>query len=487
MANSLWKVIYNDPTINSVPYFSYYWLLAHAMASDSQSASTPPLRPWESIMPWEIRIQIFTECIKKGSVSLLYVDKQHYTQFYPLLHEKFVLSFSIDPSATWPVVDALGHGFHQVYAASPHPDYSSIVEKMPVDQFRKIEILIDAPDPDNPGQLVQAWKQTTGLMAALLPRWKTTEEPTTEADIEIPKGRKTFKLPPMIVQFLGEEGKRWTSIHPSSLGKRIWNHSVPSYEDWDPETQTAPIDLDGIHSDVEIIMTAFLRVRGAASLTFQFPGEDQDCPEEVADLMEEVDRLSRKRTPFGLYRDRDFYFDDLTIGAEEDKFHLWLDYLLDDMDGPCAANLRLARFVEWCSEYDYLMGQRWWANYDLPDSLMCRMSDHYSDRFVAWILLRRERYCDKGPRSKNGLWPRDVSSSLRARSLLSHNRDSITCSQWSFPVVGVPDRPCNACKRIDIQKDCEMEGRYEEEQELLLGYMEANPSWFWDDDDNLYI
>ncbi|KAH0847280.1 hypothetical protein AYO21_07330 [Fonsecaea monophora] len=481
------------------------------MASDSESTLPPPLaRSWESIMPWEIRTQIFSECIKNRSVSLLYANKQHYTAFRPLLYENFVLSFVIDPSATDSLVDILGQNGRVVCAAPPHPDYASIVEYMPTDLFQKIEIFIDAPDPDDPGQLVRAWKQTTGLLAALLPRWKTAEAPMTMTNIQVPRGRrsKTALLPPMIVQFRGKEGqdKKWTSFQPS-LERRVWNHSVPSFGYWDPEMETTPIKHGGIHSDLGIIMTAFLRVRGVASLSFHFPGEVDAPPKDVAYLMREVDRLTAEERPFGLYGQQND--DDYMIGIAEDNFHLWLDYLLDDMQGPSAALVRSDRAETWCSEYDFLMKERLY-NCSLGNILKHHLEKQYTDRCVARILLTAaiHVFCSRGlgqyrgeeqsqrmattkqrhwsfwtrhfPRgiackSDNELWPVGVSTRTR-RSWLADGTN-ITCTHWSQPVLGRPPvYLCPVCGDQDAQgfDEYNISDVYEAEQDLLVEYLEAS-------------
>ncbi|OAL40691.1 hypothetical protein AYO20_00427 [Fonsecaea nubica] len=465
-------------------------------------------------MPWEIRTQIFSECIKSRSVSLLYANQQHYAEFRPLLYEKFVLSFVIDPSATDSQVDILGQNGHIVDAASPHPDYASIIEDMPTDQFRRIEIFIDAPDPDDPAQLVRAWKQTTGLFAALLPRWKTARSPMTEADVQIPRGRrsKTALLPPIIVQFRGKEGqdKKWTSFHPF-LERRVWNQSVPSFKDWDSEMGTTPIKHDGMHSDPEIIMTAFLRVRGVASVSFHVPGEVETPPEEVAFLMKEVDRFTEERKPFGLFCERDIYYNDYMIGIAEDNFHLWLDYLLDDMQGPSAALVRRERAETWCSEYDLLMRERLY-DCSLCDNLQDHLEKQYNDRCVAGILLTAAILVPSGSRglgqyrgeeqsqltatTKEGHWgfwashfPRGVACKTDNelcptdvptrtwRTWLADGYSSITCTHWSQPVLGRPPFfMCPVCGDQDAQKYDEdnIADMYEEEQDLLVGYLQAN-------------
>ncbi|OAP54105.1 hypothetical protein AYL99_11640 [Fonsecaea erecta] len=460
-------------------------------------------------MPWEIRAQIFAVCFEKRySLGLLYANKQHYAHLRPLLYELLIVSFKIEPSeiGTWAWSPEL---LLLVIAESSHFECYKDIDRIPVDQFRKIEILIDAPNPDNPGELVSAWKQVTALITALLPRWKTEDDadPKTEADIEIPKGRKTGNLPPIIIKFQEEGEKKWSRFHPD-IGRRIWNQSVPSYVHWDEDTGAAPIKLDGLHSDVEIIMTAFLRVRGAASITFELPGDVEDSPQggnsPVADLVEKVKRLSKRRTPFGLYIDPGCPLDDKAILRYENGFHLWLDHLLDDLKGSRADELRFGRFQFWCSEYDYLMGQRF-HNSALSVSLLDFIRSQYYDRCVArsvyarkasilldtsddpddypcneiWEQFFRDSLIER--KSENSLWTDNVHNfvPIPVHLLLPERRECTTYTQWSAAVTDFSDQRCKKCeeKLGPVNNDFLVE-RYKNEQTRLCWYLDD--TWEWD-------
>ena len=221
-------------------------------------AATAPFGNLSRFSP-EIRCMIYNECVVNRSIGLLRASKQFHNEFIPLLLERFVLSFHVDPSASSSVVKILNQNGETLDVASPHLNYSSILEKMPVDHFRRIEISINAPDPADPGQLVRAWRQTTGLLTALLPRWKSSESLLSRSDIELPQGRKTVRLPPLIVKLPETRVNQWTS--PSSRSERVrtLNHSVPTYRDWDPVSKRVlAIVANDPHSDIEIIVSILI-------------------------------------------------------------------------------------------------------------------------------------------------------------------------------------------------------------------------------------
>ncbi|KIW88028.1 uncharacterized protein Z519_11138 [Cladophialophora bantiana CBS 173.52] len=250
---------------------------------------------------------VYVECVKIRATGLLYANKRFYKEFIHFLREMFVLGFHIDPSAPSTAVKLINSDNSQwgndcTIDTPPHPDYG-MLDRMPVDRFRGIRILIDAPDVTDPGQL--------------------------------------FRV-----------------RHRESRGWRLrgaWNRSVPNYSSWDAVTKTASIRHEGSNSDLGIILRPFSRIRYADAVTIELR---RNAPRErpVNNLKANLVKSCRKRS-FGLdLRPEAEWNDDDTL-ALEDALHVWLDYLLDDMGGPTAALLRRDRFKFWCSGYEYQGGR----------------------------------------------------------------------------------------------------------------------------------
>ena len=306
-------------------------------------------------------------------------------------------------------------------------------------------------------------------------------EPTREHSIEIPKGRKTNALPPIIVKFQETNGKQWTSLLSPSE-KRVWNHSVPDYRDWDPEKKSALINFEGRNSDLEIIMKAFLRVRNTKSLTFQLPsGAYYDQPKNsdfIRILTKEIDRVTKSDIPFGLNYERRKYwqfaipnetFDDDIILRYEDSLHTWLDYLLDDMEGRSAALLRGERIENWCNEYDRLLSIRGSEQTFGGSMFMGRreweMAEAFVDRYGAAQVIGLGAYDPDGVvrKSENELWPKRLSSALYDADLvgeqpfeISHRLTLTTDHRPTLcEVFGDPGfmKPCKICDQDELSRE----------------------------------
>ncbi|EXJ94112.1 hypothetical protein A1O1_02505 [Capronia coronata CBS 617.96] len=303
---------------------------------------------------------IYDACAQQRSTGLLLANKQIYNEFIPLLAEKFILSFHIDPAASSSVVEIVnqdgepwGSGTrNMVDARSPHPD--NVLETMPIDIFRRMRIVIDAPNPKDPGQLIRAWYQLTRLLAALLPRWRDMNKlPTTTEDIVLPEGRETTQLPHVDVIFRQTGQRKWAWGTETRL-----NHSLPSFHHWDDATNSVQLVLDGPHSDLEVLLIPLRRIRDATSLNVHMPPNTYSDP-ELRQLVSVVQQSAKSEIPFGLNQCLDevseFRDDDECLGME-DALHFWFDFLLDDLSGKAAAMVRRERFQYWCAEYEHQLG-----------------------------------------------------------------------------------------------------------------------------------
>jgi hypothetical protein len=341
----------------------------------------------------ELRRMVYAQCVKIRAFGLLYANKQYYNEFIPFLREEFVLAFHIDPSSSSTVVKIInsdnspwGHAC-TFDAASLHADYS-MVDTMPVDRFKEIRILIDAPDVNDPGQVIRGWLQSNGLTRALLPRWANPDSvPQTEADIFLPVARLTSRLPPLKIQVRDKNSTEW---HAGG----VWSRSIPSFCSWDPVTKMAPIECEGSnpsYSDLGIILTPLSRVRHAETVVVELP-RDAPSTSALKHFMLDLTSYGIQKRSFGLNRDIEAEWNDDDTLAFEDAIHVWLDYLLDGMDGQTAAILRRDRLKLWCSEYEHEMGRHFHgfepdfiggASGFLDNEQLCHITKAFHDRFMS--------------------------------------------------------------------------------------------------------
>lgn len=396
------------------------------------------------ILAAETRVEIMHHCISNASIGLLLTNTRLYKESIPFLYEHFDLELLIDPTDHFSRVEILNQPGRFVNCLSYHRD--TIFDAWPMDRFRSIKIVIRAPDPADPGQLIRCWRQATGLVSALGPRWRDAgKRPASEDDIVYGSGRSSLRLPPMSVDLQNTEARRWTCWTPplpAKAGAWVWSHSVPSFHDWDKDgrwdwnwtgrprnnVHVPDVNLaDGLKfSDIEIIMGAFLRLRNLEALTVDFTDEPAIANGQAATLKQELLRqpsirglhtLSEVSEPFGCYPFDPVKVGDDHIQCREDSMHLWLDYLLDDLEGPTASILRRQRHQMWCCEYEYLMTDRLngtdlngikhpWSNMYkprfggavefLPPSLLATCQKAFCDRFWAANRCSREVGLDQG-------------------------------------------------------------------------------------------
>ena len=360
------------------------------LASQSGPMSSSTLRLWESEatapspeplgvlskLPAELRANIIQHYISHPfSIGLFLANHRLYLDMITHINEDFELTFLIDPTdlyARVKILTALSQPDRYVACLGYHR--GTILDQWPVDRFKRVKIIIEAPDPKDPGQLVRCWRQATGLVSALGPRWKDPGVlPISDDDIEVGKGRMSTRLPPITIDFQdikdGRTGtlRQWTRESPCQSGERLWNHSVPSYEEWhagsswhswsnmaqphaDSENKTS-------HCDLEIILTAFLRLRfaKAVKVTLPIPAKQDGRVNRMLDFLKQT---SRQVLPIGLHPRSGDGMDDDFVMIQEDAMHLWLDLLLDDLRGRTAGILRRQRWQAWCCEYEYLITDR---------------------------------------------------------------------------------------------------------------------------------
>ncbi|KAL2433271.1 hypothetical protein ABEF95_002854 [Exophiala dermatitidis] len=306
-------------------------------------------------LPGELRNTIYEALILQRGPQLAYTSKQIYNEIIPYLEEKFVLGFHIDPAVSSSVVHIInqsgrpwGTGNQNTFdARSPHINQS--LEMLPIDKFKQVRFIIDAPNPKDPGQLVRVWYQVTRLLDAILPRWRDPNQlPQDQRAIVVPKGRQDSKLPAIEITFRETGERTWG-------GHDMLNHSVPSYENWVENIHSAQISPDSRYSDVAVILTPFLRLRNAASLQVHLPAA-ASSDLHIRFIMKLLEERAGSDIPFGMDLDEQEDIADAWCLAMQNTLHVWLDCLLDDLRGPTANLLRRDRFQYFCPEYEYKLG-----------------------------------------------------------------------------------------------------------------------------------
>ncbi|KIY01635.1 uncharacterized protein Z520_03187 [Fonsecaea multimorphosa CBS 102226] len=301
----------------------------------------------KSLAP-ELRRMIYAHCVNIGAYGLLYVNKQFHHEFSPFVKTDFVLGFHIDPSSSTKVNfinpdDSTWGGRRALDAAYPHLD-RSVLDSMPIDQFKGIRILVDPPNMSDPGQVVRGWLQSNALVTALLPDWKEPEViPRTEEGFIIPDTRLTTRLPPITIQVRDRKAGKWHA-------QGFWNRSLPGFSQGQA------------FSDLETILTPLQRFRNADAIVLELPS-DAPVDDRFDDFRSNLVSDGTRKKLFGLDISPELVWNDDDTQSIEDALHVWLDYLLDDMHGPSAAELRRDRFKFWCSWYEHQFGRRFHGRY----------------------------------------------------------------------------------------------------------------------------
>lgn len=94
----------------------------------------------------------------------------------------------------------------------------------------------------------------------------------------------------------------------------------------------------------------FRRLRKARGIQIKNP--ERARLKAVTMMANEIEACVTSEKSFGTYLDNTDNMDDEMVASYEDAQTLWLDYILDDMEGPCVAMVRLARFARWTERYE---------------------------------------------------------------------------------------------------------------------------------------
>lgn len=186
---------------------------------------------------------------------------------------------------------------------------------LPYDRLDAIRFEIPAPSPDDPGELIRMWNALVWLVD-LLDETYLNHLPLVE-----------------ICVMESEEGS-WTTnsaLH-RSVAEPEWPH-------------------DELHSDLEILLTPFCRLRRCNGISFDVP--PNLTHKRIRSIIQEIELRATWNLRFGEHivdvggRDMDDFgsidTDDNDITALENSWTVWLDYLLDDLPDHSASMTRLHR------------------------------------------------------------------------------------------------------------------------------------------------
>jgi hypothetical protein len=312
------------------------------MATSSNASS--PLGKL-SQLPKELRILIWKELLPESrasgsfhpptsSLSILRTSRQLSDEVSTELYNGRVLTFRIAPNpipqsriSMIQIFDHLGSEwslfaqFHTVMAEQVYmvPRWRCL----PFHRLKCVRFEIEAPNPHDPGQLIQMWNKLCWLLD-LLP------------DME--------KLPDVEVCAIESSDRKWCKNGRLLLTSKDKVPSGLTHWQW--------------ITNLEILLTPFLRLRMAKTIAVIHPFEG--CKELLDTLISNILRKATSTIPFGLDHNCDDEdsddeyenIDDEVIMSMEDTWTVWFDYILDDLPGPSARFARLERFSTWNPHYE---------------------------------------------------------------------------------------------------------------------------------------
>jgi hypothetical protein len=171
---------------------------------------------------------LYAACVQQRALGLLVENKQIHREFLQHLQNLFVLRLHIDSTASSSVVRVLdingnpwgsSKNEFSTLAFDMRSPYLLPLRGMPIDRFKRIDITIDAPSPEDPSQLYRAWEQCLSVRRLLLPHYGSSSVPATEPVIKPHEGPESAKLPDIHIRFRDREFA-WSR-------NGVYNHSVP--------------------------------------------------------------------------------------------------------------------------------------------------------------------------------------------------------------------------------------------------------------------
>lgn len=293
-----------------------------------------------SRLPKEIRIliwkELFPECRgtdvirrSKKALAILRTNHQLNMEITSEMYARRVLTFHLTSGAlltssnprpnqpsTIEVYDQLGTSwslyprYHQPVDEQAY--LSSVWKDLPFHKLKATRFEVEAPDPNDPAQLILIWNKLCWLM-------DTLQHVKSFSRIEV------HALESAERSWLFEGGLQQSLINklPSTMGDDF--------------------------TDLEILLSPFLRLRNAQRIELRNPGDGKD--QMLDELTENIRHKAVSTIPFGQYVNDDDTDDEMII-SDEDTWTVWFDHILDDLPGPSAPFIRLERFWNWGAQYE---------------------------------------------------------------------------------------------------------------------------------------
>ncbi|EXJ82008.1 hypothetical protein A1O1_08076 [Capronia coronata CBS 617.96] len=324
---------------------------------DPSTASTP----WGDLgrLSGELREKIYQECVRQRSApALTRASRAIHHELDHYQYEDYVLIFDLNVGPEMPAVSVHGSSssggsdsthITSIDLRSHHARDLDETPAIPFERFKAIHINVHCPDAGDPGQLIQGYQQVTRFLDWLLPQWaERGAVPRGPHDIFPARCNTSLNLPHVHLRFAGSG---WTCTGPGD--RKGFQHSIhgPRADHLLSRNRDNIYALSFQEGDLMVLMMPFRRIRHARSLAVELPREVGALGLAAAGpalqgLMEQLPRLARSHTDFGLNWDSDSF-----IMSDENKWHTWLNFRLEALSAKTAAQLRRTQLYYWCDYY----------------------------------------------------------------------------------------------------------------------------------------
>ena len=225
-----------------------------------------------------------------------------------------------------------------------------------------LEIRLYPPNPEDPGQLSSCFQQLSGLLDQLLLRPRAISDiSSTHSPFKRPAERNNLpKIRIIFVQYSPTPTRGLWVPSPNS-----WQQSVSSASMSPRRPLQTHITRLSSESDLAIMLSQVTRWRSCECVEIRVPTGSgkhvwksmQGC--EVQRLVNEVTagidvhQTDSEGEPAKHFEEKCVREPQQEHIKEPSYWHIWLDYNLDSLPGPCAANLRYERCMNWCEGYEF--------------------------------------------------------------------------------------------------------------------------------------
>ena len=202
-------------------------------------------------------------------------------------------------------------------------------DRIPYAEFQSVQINIEAPDPDDPGQVICLHKKCADLAALL--------------------DYAPHDLPDMEINLLESVSAKWSvdGKPQESIGLNCLRYWPNRYQAIGCKAVEQSIEYPRFEpNNTEIVLYAFSRLRSVRSARIRAP-EDGHRSE---DFVRAIGDVIMQKDPVGTYVDPDDEWSDVVLQQDLDDISLELDLELDRLPGETAELMRLERFSSWYTD-----------------------------------------------------------------------------------------------------------------------------------------